>query len=246
MPIEVVGSRLPVGSSASRTCGPVDEGAGDRHALLLTARELVRKPLLLAGQAHEVEGLGDRGEDGVAGLADDLQGERDVLEDLLVGQEAEVLEDRADCAAQVRDLPPRDLGQVAAQGEDLPATSGAPHGGPGAGRSTSPSRRTRRGRRTRRARPPGDLVQRRAGPARVDLGDVLESDHDSSSASLDSGEVQLWPLPRLGSVVRDPGPTRRTGGGGTRSGPAGRGTDRPAQFCSAAFWEFCASGSPRR
>ena len=35
-------SRLPVGSSASRIDGVVDQGAGDGHALALAARQLVR------------------------------------------------------------------------------------------------------------------------------------------------------------------------------------------------------------
>ena len=48
MPALVAGSRFPVGSSASSTCRLVHDGAGDRDALLLTARELVREPLRLA------------------------------------------------------------------------------------------------------------------------------------------------------------------------------------------------------
>ncbi len=36
----VLSSRLPVGSSATRIAGSGDDGAGDRHALLLAAREL--------------------------------------------------------------------------------------------------------------------------------------------------------------------------------------------------------------
>ena len=35
-------SRLPVGSSASSSDGFVDQRAGDGHALLLAARELIR------------------------------------------------------------------------------------------------------------------------------------------------------------------------------------------------------------
>ena len=41
--IDVRVSRLPVGSSASRIVGCVDQRAGDRDALLLAARELVRE-----------------------------------------------------------------------------------------------------------------------------------------------------------------------------------------------------------
>jgi hypothetical protein len=38
-------SRLPVGSSARTISGPVTQGAGDSHPLLLAARELVRPVL---------------------------------------------------------------------------------------------------------------------------------------------------------------------------------------------------------
>ena len=41
MPHEVSGSRLPVGSSARKIRGRVTRRAGDGHALLLTAAELV-------------------------------------------------------------------------------------------------------------------------------------------------------------------------------------------------------------
>ena len=39
--------------------GTVDQCTGDRDALLLTTRQLVRQPLLLAGEADEREHLGD-------------------------------------------------------------------------------------------------------------------------------------------------------------------------------------------
>ena len=46
----VVESRLPVGSSAKTTVGLRHQGAGDRHALLLAARELGRAVLAAVGQ----------------------------------------------------------------------------------------------------------------------------------------------------------------------------------------------------
>ena len=97
--VEVAG-RL-VGEQDQR---PVDEGPGDRHALLLAAGELVREAVLLAGQADEVEHGRHLLADHVLGPADHLEGEGDVLEHGLVGQQLVVLEDVADVAAQVRHL----------------------------------------------------------------------------------------------------------------------------------------------
>jgi len=85
---------------------PVHERPGDRHPLLLTAGQLVREAPLLAGQPDQVENLRDGVRDGMPRLADHLQGERHVLEDRLVRQQAEILEHHADLAAQLRDLPP--------------------------------------------------------------------------------------------------------------------------------------------
>ncbi len=49
--LEVAGSRLPVGSSASSRRGAVDEGAGHRDALLLAAGELRRLVVAPRGEA---------------------------------------------------------------------------------------------------------------------------------------------------------------------------------------------------
>jgi len=84
---------------------PVHECARDRDALLLATGELVRHPVALAVQAHQLEGLRDDRADLRAGLADHLESERDVLVDGLVRQQPEVLEHRADLAAQPRHLP---------------------------------------------------------------------------------------------------------------------------------------------
>ena len=177
MPTLVAGSRLPVGSSASRIAGPVHEGAGDGDALLLTAGQLVREPPLLARQADEVEhlrhGVGDR----VPRLADHLQRERDVLEHRLVRQQAEVLEDHADLAAQLRHLPVGEAPHVLAGDVHHPA------GGP-----LLPQHQAQEG----GLAGPGcaheedelalddleaHVVHRGTDRALVDLGDVLEADH---------------------------------------------------------------------
>ena len=121
MPSDVSGSRLPVGSSAEQQLGTVDHGAGDGHALFLAAGEFVRQTRFLARQAHEVQGVGDGGLDGVAGLTDDLHGQRDVLVDGLGGQQAEVLENRANLAAQFRHCPGGQLGYVLAEHPHLAA-----------------------------------------------------------------------------------------------------------------------------
>ena len=98
--------------------GAVDQRARDRDALLLTAGELVREPLLLAGEADEREHLGHGLLDESARRSDDLQGERDVLEDGLVRQQPEVLEDRADVPAEVRHLAVGQRAQIAAEHDD--------------------------------------------------------------------------------------------------------------------------------
>ena len=98
----------------------VDEGAGHRHPLLLSARELAGQVVPLVGQSDQVQHLGHLVGHDVAGPADDLEGEGHVLEHGLVGQQAEVLEDAADVAAQVGHPPLRQLHDVAAGLEDLP------------------------------------------------------------------------------------------------------------------------------
>jgi hypothetical protein len=56
-------------------------------------------------EADKAQHLRDLRLDDRARLADALEGEGDVLVGGLVGQQLEVLEDAADLAAQVRDLP---------------------------------------------------------------------------------------------------------------------------------------------
>jgi hypothetical protein len=167
---------VPGGLVGQQDRRAVDEGARDRHALLLAAGQLVGEALLLAPQADELEGVRHRGEDVVAWLADHLQRERHVLEHRLGRQQAEVLEHRADLPAQVRHLPRRQGGQVAAGDEDAARR-----------RALLPQHQAQEGRLAGTGGsdeedelPALDLevhaVERRSGTPRVDLGDVLEAD----------------------------------------------------------------------
>ena len=97
----------------------VDDGAGHRHALLLTARELVRESALLAGQADHLQDVGHGLLDEALALADHLQGERDVVEDGLVGQQPEVLEHHAEVAPEVRHLAAGERVELLAEHVDL-------------------------------------------------------------------------------------------------------------------------------
>ena len=59
----------------------------------------MRQALLLAGQVHELQRLGNSRADLMFRLADHLHRKSDILVHRLRGQEAEVLEDCADLAA---------------------------------------------------------------------------------------------------------------------------------------------------
>ena len=118
------GVEVPGGLVGQEDQRAVDEGPGHRHPLLLATGQLAGQVVALLGQADQVEDLGHLGGDHVLGPADHLEGEGDVLEDGLVGQEAEVLEDAADVAAEVGDAP---LGQVADLLARLPDAPGVGH-----------------------------------------------------------------------------------------------------------------------
>ena len=75
-----------------------DDGAGDRHALLLAAGELARQLVLLAPQADEVQRLVDLAVDLGLGRAAHLQAEADVLAHVEMGKERVVLEHHAEPA----------------------------------------------------------------------------------------------------------------------------------------------------
>src|SRR5664280_2703238 len=97
----------------------VDEGPCYRHPLLLTSRKLVREPLRLVGKANHLKGFRHDRTDRAPRLAQHLQGKGDVLEDVLVGQQPEVLEYRAYLAAQLRHLASRQDGQLSASHEHV-------------------------------------------------------------------------------------------------------------------------------
>ena len=84
----------------------------------------MRKVVALLGEADQFEHLGHLGRDHVLRSPDHLERERDVLEDGLVGQEAEVLEHAADVPAEVGDPPSR---QVADLLTGLPDPAGVGH-----------------------------------------------------------------------------------------------------------------------
>ena len=96
----------------------VDEGAGDRDALLLAAGELVGVAVELGREADQAQRLRHLGADLGAAGADHLQRVGDVVVDGAVGQQLEVLEDGADVAPQLRDLLLRQGADVAAGDAD--------------------------------------------------------------------------------------------------------------------------------
>src|ERR1051326_2419599 len=90
----------------------VHERAGDRHALLLAAGQLVGVAVLLAAEADQLEHLGHDPAGHRPGLAEDLQRERHVLIRRARRQQPEILEDAADLAAEVGDAPGAHRGHV--------------------------------------------------------------------------------------------------------------------------------------
>ena len=159
----------------------IHQGASDGHALLLSSRELVRHPLLLAGQAHQGEHLRHRLLYEGAGGADHLQGEGDVLEDGLARKQAEVLEHGADVTAEVGNLATGQRAQVTSEHDDATVARHL---------LAQDEAQTRRLPRSRRADEEDelaaehlevDVVERGALGAAIALGDVLEPDHGETS-----------------------------------------------------------------
>ena len=100
----------------------VDQRARDRRALLLAAGELAGIHAALVREPDQVEHARNLTHD-VAGVrAGDLQRERHVLPDGLVGEQFEVLKDDAEVAAQCRNA-------AAAQAVDADAVDGDVTGG---------------------------------------------------------------------------------------------------------------------
>ena len=94
----ILASSAESGSSSSSTCGLRRERAGQRHALLLAAGELVGIAVAELRQLDEAEHLGDARVDLGLRHAGDLQAEGDVLRDRQVGEQRIGLEHHADVA----------------------------------------------------------------------------------------------------------------------------------------------------
>ena len=97
----IIGSTLPVGSSASRSSGRADHGAGDRRALLLAAGQdlgvgvdAVAKPDPAQQIGHVLAIVGLL-------LAHHAQGQRHVLPGGEMVEQAEILEHDADAAPKL-------------------------------------------------------------------------------------------------------------------------------------------------
>ena len=132
-------SRAPSGSSSSSTFGQVDERAGERHALLHAAGELVGPPVDLAREADAVELGLDAALDLVLADLLALEPEGDVLADAQVREERVALEDgvgRALVGGEPGDVGAVDLDRAGggllepgdhAQGGGLPAARRAEH-----------------------------------------------------------------------------------------------------------------------
>jgi hypothetical protein len=93
---------LPRGLVGEQEQRPVDERAGDGHALLLAPRQLVREAGPAPGEPHARERVGRAVAHARARRAGHLERERHVLLGRAVGEEAEVLEHHAELAAQHR------------------------------------------------------------------------------------------------------------------------------------------------
>src|SRR6202165_2009895 len=90
----------------------MNEGSGDRDALLLAARKLIWVLVLLPFQAHDAEHFLDLGLEVAQGALGHAQREGHVLEHGQVGQQFEILEDHADLPTQVREMAPLEAAQI--------------------------------------------------------------------------------------------------------------------------------------
>src|SRR6478735_2176642 len=157
--------------------GAVYHGTRDGDALLLSAGQLVRHAVFLAFEPYCLKDLRDGIADHAAALADDLHGERDIGEHVLLGKEAEVLEDDSDSAAEARNPPTGNFGDVLAG--DVYGTGGGAvflqHQPEEGGLSGA------RGADEEGEFATVDLkvdgIQCRSGFLVVNLGDIFESDH---------------------------------------------------------------------
>src|SRR5438094_6594331 len=99
--------------------GPVDEGPGDRDALLLATGELVGIVVQFLPQPDQVQDLRHALLGDVARFSDHLQRKGDVVEHGLVREQFEVLEDGPQVPPEVRNLPRRELPDVLAGHVDV-------------------------------------------------------------------------------------------------------------------------------
>src|ERR1700730_8661675 len=90
----------------------MNEGAGDRDALLLATRQLVRVLVLFPFEPHDAEHFLDLRLEMAQGALGDAQREGHVLEHRQVGQQLEVLEDHTDLPPQVREMAPLEAAQI--------------------------------------------------------------------------------------------------------------------------------------
>lgn len=99
--------------------GVVDERTRNGHALLFAAGELVGITVGLFLKSDELKHIGDALFDLARRRTDGAHGEAQVLVDRFLLDQAEVLEDDADGAAQQRDLPLGNVRQAEAVDGDL-------------------------------------------------------------------------------------------------------------------------------
>src|SRR5437879_6496092 len=107
------GRRVEVSRGLIREKNPwvVDQGAGDRHPLLLAARKLVGVFAFFAFQTHDAEHFLDLRLEMAQRALGDAQREGYVLKHGQVGQQLEILENQADLPAQVGKVAPLDPAQ---------------------------------------------------------------------------------------------------------------------------------------
>ena len=126
MPRVARSSRLPVGSSAISTNGSFTSARANATRCCSPPDSSLRKRRGLGRQSD----LGERArrpcrECSLRGVADDLERKRDVLLGGAVLEQAEVLEDDAESASQLRDVALLDVVGVVAADAHFAARSGA-------------------------------------------------------------------------------------------------------------------------
>src|ERR1700674_4094442 len=108
------GGRVQVSSGLIGEKDPrvMNEGPGDRDALLLHTRKLVWFLVFFPFQPHNAEDFLDLRLEMTQGALGHAQREGNVLKDGQVGQQLEILEDHADLPPQVREMAPLEAAQI--------------------------------------------------------------------------------------------------------------------------------------